>query len=73
MGHRYSMDGKCAECGKYTDYFCDACTNFVCDNHRVKKDIKSSSEHHYLCKSCAKKGKKTKYGREGQMLKDECC
>lgn len=72
MGHTYAMDGECIKCGKYTDFFCDGCSSFICDNCRIKKQI-SGNEKLYFCPSCAKKDVKNKFHIKGEQLRKEGC
>ena len=67
------MDGKCVVCGEYTDYFCDACSDFICEAHQIVKEAGSYGNVSILCPKCAKSGKKVKYPIKGEMHQEQGC
>ena len=60
------MDSECVVCGKMTEYFCDGCESFVCENHGHNED---KIEPRFFCEKCIKENKKPKIAKKGLMLK----
>ena len=66
MGYRINMDSECVVCGKMTEYFCDGCECYICENHRYGDDKLNS---YMFCKKCKEKNKKSKVVKKGNMHK----
>lgn len=71
MGHRYAMDGKCVVCDKYTDFFCDSCGRFICENDWIEKESGNVGNPTILCPRCAKAGKKQVQARKAEIIHTE--
>ena len=51
-------DGLCRKCGKSSEYFCDACGLYFCEDHLIKVPIPDTEKFFIFCEKCHKKGKK---------------
>lgn len=66
MGYKYSMDGKCKVCEKFSDVFCDSCGQYICKTHQFTKEVGSGYRNFVQCKDCFRKFKKNIHPMKGK-------
>ena len=48
--HRYAVEGgRCYQCDKITDAYCDKCNAWICENHMIKP---KQAEYECFCNKC---------------------
>lgn len=57
MGYVFQKDGECYMCGAHSEFFCDHCLRYICDDHKKKKKLKAGKKTLTMCPDCYKKGK----------------
>ncbi len=62
MGFRYQTDGLCYVCGRQSEFYCDHCRRYTCEDHRVDQELSAGPGRNVpkffrFCKDCYKKGK----------------
>ena len=57
MGYIFKKDGECVICGQHTEYFCDSCEKYICEDHIKKRKLKYGKKELTFCPDCYKEGK----------------
>ena len=71
MGYIFQKDGECYVCGKHSDFFCDACEKYICDDHKKKKKLmKYDKKKLTVCPDCYSKKKPAKMAYRRYVNKD---
>ena len=58
------VDGKCKECGKHADMYCDGCGLYVCKDHIHTKKARNTYKKFFFCKKCLDKDAKPTNARK---------
>lgn len=57
MGYLTHVDGRCYVCNTHTDIFCDHCSRYICEEHRMERPIERTFKNFVFCKDCEKQKK----------------